>query len=142
MTIPSHITQNKKIVLFDGVCKLCNGWSRFLLTHDKQEIFKLCTVQSKEGQEILAYFSLPTDTFETMLYIENGVAYSKSNAFLKIIGQLSWPYKGLKIIYLMPKIIRDWLYDRIALNRYALFGKYDTCLMPLEIYLSRFINKE
>ncbi|HWV16580.1 MAG TPA: DCC1-like thiol-disulfide oxidoreductase family protein [Cellvibrio sp.] len=142
MQQPPHIEPGEKLVLFDGVCRLCAGWSHFLLRHDTQEIFKLCTMQSKEGQAILAYFSLPLNNYETMIYVEDGLIYDRSTAFIKIVSQLPWPYRIGMILYGVPRVARDWLYDRIALNRYRLFGKYSTCLLPTEKYLSRFIHKE
>jgi predicted DCC family thiol-disulfide oxidoreductase YuxK len=84
MQYPPYLKKDDKVVLFDGVCKLCNGWSQFLLKQDKAGVLKLCSVQSNEGQAILAWFGLPTDHFETMLYVDGYKAYQKSDAFLHV----------------------------------------------------------
>ena len=67
---PPYITENDCVILFDGVCKLCNAWSQFIIKYDTQQLFKLCSVQSPEGQSILKHFNMPTDHFDTMLYVE------------------------------------------------------------------------
>lgn len=124
------LIQQHDIVLFDAICVLCNGWAKFLIQHDVQARFKLVSVQSPLAQEILEYYQMPTDHFDTMLVIKNGTAFSESTAFLKVIEELGLPFSSLKIGYFIPKFIRDFLYRRIALNRYTLFGKTDHCLLP------------
>lgn len=134
-----YITEKDQLILFDGVCKLCHGWSRFIIKYDRDHIFKLTTVQSPQGQAILEHFGMPTEHFDTMLYIENNHAYEKSTAFLKVVKKLPFPFKLLQVFYLFPKFIRDWCYDRIALNRYRIFGKYDSCLSPTADHDKRFL---
>ena len=137
--LPPHISDKDRVILFDGVCKLCNAWSRFIIKYDLQHVFKLASVQSDEGQAILRHFGLPTDYYETMLYIEGAKAYEKSTAFLKVVRLLPFPIKLISICSLVPKFIRDWVYDRIALNRYKLFGKYKQCILPTADHESRFL---
>ena len=137
--LPGFLNLENRIILFDGVCKLCNAWSRFIIKFDKNRIFKLASVQSDKGRIILKYYNLPLDCYETMLYIEKGVAYKKSTAFIKIVSQLPYPLRLLAFTKFLPLSIRDWLYDRIALNRYVLFGKYDHCLMPEVDHEKRFL---
>ncbi len=141
-TTPPHMTKEDKVILFDGVCKLCHFWSQFTIKYDKKRVFKLASVQSPEGQRILAHFGMPTDQFDTMLYIENNLSHEKSDAFLKIIRQFPLPWRALFIFSVIPKAIRDWGYDRIALNRYVLFGKYDQCILPTADHKSRFLNPQ
>lgn len=124
------IIQQYDIVLFDEICVLCNGWAKFLIQHDMQARFKLASVQSTLGQEILKYYAMPTDHFDTMLVIKNTQVYSKSTAFLKVIQEIKFPFSILKIAYVIPQFIRDFLYRRVALNRYRLFGTTDRCLLP------------
>jgi predicted DCC family thiol-disulfide oxidoreductase YuxK len=128
-----------KVILFDGECKLCHGWSRFVIRKDSARLFRLATVQSEQGQQILRHFGLPTDRFDTMLYVENGQHYVQSDAFLKAIAHFPSPYKLLTIFKIIPRHLRDWMYDRIALNRYKIFGKYDACMMPSSDHLARFL---
>jgi predicted DCC family thiol-disulfide oxidoreductase YuxK len=140
MQLPRHLNEGDKVVLFDGVCRLCNGWSRFLIRHDRGESIKLCSVQSPEVQAILAWFGLPTERFDTMLYVEGARAWEKSDAFLAVIGQLPAPWRHLRSLRLLPRALRDWCYDRIARNRYALFGRYEHCLLPLPEHRRRFLG--
>lgn len=125
-----EIIHKHNIILFDAICVLCNGWVKFLIQHDHQARFKLASVQSELGQQILRYYQMPTDHFETMLVIKHGESFHQSTAFLKVIEDLGTPFSSLKIGYVIPKLIRDFLYRRVALNRYHLFGTMDHCLLP------------
>lgn len=129
-----------KIVLFDGVCRLCSFWARFLIRFDNDKIFRLATVQSKQGKKILEHYGLPTEYYETMVYVEQGECYIRSTALLKILRQLPFPWPLLCVGWIIPTRLRDWLYDRIALNRYKLFGRYDTCVLPDSDHESRFLG--
>lgn len=136
---PPGVKLGDQIIMFDAVCKLCNRWSRFIIGFDTQHRFKLCSVQSEQGQAILKWFGYPLDHFETMLLIQGDQSLDKSNAFLAIVGQLPFPWPLLGITKILPRIIRDWCYDRIALNRYALFGKYEYCVLPSPDNESRYL---
>ncbi len=140
MSLPHNIAENDKVILFDGMCKLCNGWSNFIIAKDQKQHFKLCSVQSDEGRAILEYFEFPTDFFETMLYVEGNQCYQKSDAYFRIMGLLAYPWKSVCVFRILPRIIRDWMYDRIALNRYSLFGKYDQCRLPTADHEKRFLS--
>jgi predicted DCC family thiol-disulfide oxidoreductase YuxK len=128
------------VVLFDGVCKLCNGWARFLIRHDRQRHVRLATVQSPEGQALLAWAGLPLDEFDTMAVIRDRQFWERSDAFLEVVGQLPGRWQPLKLLRIFPRRLPDWAYDRIALNRYRLFGRYDTCLLPTADHESRFLK--
>lgn len=140
--LPPNIGVSDKVILFDGVCKLCNAWSNFIIKHDRQRVFKLCSVQSKEGKQILLHFGLPSESYETMLYVEGNQSFQKSEAFFQIMTQLGYPWKIVYIFKVIPKPLRDWMYDRIALNRYSLFGKYDYCTLPSPDHEARFLDAE
>jgi len=140
--LPPFLKANDKLILFDGVCKLCNAWSRFIIYFDTDRVFILASVQSPEGQKILTHFAMPTSRFDTMLYVEGTHYFDKSDAFLKIIRQLKFPWKFLAIFHWIPKAIRDWMYDRIALNRYAFFDRYDRCMLPTEDHQNRFLKSD
>jgi len=139
---PPNITENDSVILFDGVCKLCNAWSQFIIKFDTQQRFTLCSVQSPEGQAILKYFKMPTDHFDTMLYVEGNQCFDKSDAFLNVVNKLGLPWRLLYVFKIIPKGVRNWLYDRIALNRYSLFGKYDTCMLPNKEHSNRFLKSK
>lgn len=139
---PPYLKPDDCLILFDGVCRLCNAWSRFVIRFDRKRRLKLASVQSDAGQAILAYFDYPTDEFETMLYIEEGRSYEKTDAFFRILSRMGYPWKLLTILRVVPRALRDWCYDRIALNRYRIFGKYDRCLLPTPDHAARFLNGE
>jgi len=128
-----------QIIMFDGVCKLCNGWSRFIIRFDTHKKFKLCAVQSEVGQEILERYGYPTDHFETMLLVKGNQILEKSDSFLAIMVQLPLPWSLMGILKIFPKTFRDWFYDLIALNRYKIFGKYDVCILATEDHEKRFL---
>ncbi|HSC84262.1 MAG TPA: thiol-disulfide oxidoreductase DCC family protein [Pseudomonas sp.] len=138
--LPPFIQSGDRVVLFDGVCKLCNGWAKFLIRHDRERLFKLCSVQSAEGQAILQWFGLPTEHFDTMAYVEGAQLFVRSDAVLRIVAQLAWPWRLFRLLRLCPRPIRDWCYDRIALNRYRLFGRYEVCLLPSADHERRFLR--
>ncbi len=128
------------VVLFDGVCKLCNGWARFLIRHDHQRRVRLAAVQSPEGQALLAWAGLPLDQFDTMAVIRDNHYWVQSEAFFEVVGQLPGKWQPLLLLRGCPRVLRDWAYDRIAFNRYRLFGKHDQCLLPSADHERRFLK--
>lgn len=138
--LPDFIQPNDKIVLFDAVCKLCTGWSRFLIRHDTLEKFKLCSVQSSAGQAILTSLGMPTAHFDTMLLIEGHQVYERSDALLRIMQQLPFPFPILTAGRVIPGTWRDWLYDQVASRRYTLFGQHAQCVMPAPEIRNRFLD--
>ena len=130
------------VVLFDGVCKLCNGWARFLIRHDRQRCLRLAAVQSTEGQALLAWAGLPLEQFDTLAVIRDKHCWQRSEAVFEIIAQLPARWRPLLLLRSIPRLLRDWAYDRIARNRYRLFGKYDTCLLPDPDHEQRFLKDQ
>ena len=124
------IIQQHNIILFDAICVLCNGWAKFLIQNDTQQKFKLASVQSPLGEAILKYYTMPTAHYTTMVVIFNGQRYLESTALLKVMQHLGLPYSLLSAGYVVPRVIRDFLYRRVALNRYQLFGTTDYCMLP------------
>ncbi len=138
---PAPLLQpGETVVLFDGVCKLCNGWARFLIRHDRDQRVRLAAVQSPEGQALLAWAGLPLDQFDTMAVIRDRHYWVRSDAVFEVIAQLPGAWRPLRLLRACPRTLRDWVYDRIALNRYRLFGKYDTCLLPTPDHERRFLK--
>ncbi|MGB3496102.1 MAG: thiol-disulfide oxidoreductase DCC family protein [Elainellaceae cyanobacterium] len=135
-----HINAHDKVILFDGVCRFCSGWSNFILEQDKAKKFKLAPLQSPAGQDILAHFNLPTDRFDSMVYVENNQLYQRSDAALNIAKHLPIPWNGLSYFEGVPKELRDWFYNQIASNRYDWFGKYDECVLPTPDHQERFLD--
>ncbi len=136
------LAPGETVVLFDGVCKLCNGWAKFLIRHDRHQRVRLATVQSPEGQALLAWAGLPLDAFDTMAVIRNNHYWVRSEAFFEVVAQLPAPWPVLRLFRIFPRPLRDWAYDRIAFNRYRLFGKYDACLMPTPDHQRRFLKAQ
>ena len=130
------------VVLFDGVCKLCNGWARFLILHDHQRRMRLAAVQSPEGQALLAWAGLPLDQFDSIAVIRDRHHWERSEAVFEIIAQLPARWRPMLLLRGIPRFLRDWAYDRIARNRYRLFGKYDTCLLPNADHEQRFLKDQ
>lgn len=140
--VPPGVRVDERVVLFDGVCKLCHGWARFLIRFDRGRKFKLATVQSAEGRAILQFYGMSTEAFETMLVVDGSRRYVKSAAFIRVMARLPFPWPLAAAVWVIPAFVRDWLYDRVALNRYAIFGRYDTCLLPTPDHESRFLRAE
>ncbi len=130
---------SQAIVLFDGYCNYCSGWADFIMRHDRCGYFKLGTLQSEAGQALLRQYHVPLDT-DSVVLIENGQCYVKSDATARIMGHLSgpWPlFSGIKIV---PRPIRNGVYDFIARNRYRWFGKRETCRVPNAAERDRFLE--
>ena len=138
--LPPYLSSGDKVILFDGVCKLCNAWSNFIIHHDSNREFKLASVQSEEGKEILRHFEYPVDVYETMLVVHGSRCLEKSEAFFYVMKTLGFPWNLNLVFKLIPRPVRDWMYDRIALNRYYLFGKYDYCSLPTPDHNERFLD--
>ena len=124
------IIQTHHIILFDAICVICNGWAKFLIQHDQYATFKLASVQSPLGEAILKHYGMSTTKYSTMVVIYQGQCYLESTALLKVMQHLGLPFSLMPAGYVMPRPIRDFLYRRVALNRYWLFGTTDYCLLP------------
>lgn len=137
---PEVIRNIERLVLFDGVCNLCNRNMLFLIHHDVNCRLKFCSVQSPAGQEILAWLGLPVDTHESILLLDGETLYEKSDAVLHIASYLSWRLRWLYVGKVLPRVMRDTLYLWVARNRYKLMGRNSVCAMPSPEISSRFIS--
>lgn len=131
---------NRHIILFDGVCNLCNGTVQFIIKRDKKGIFKFASLQSTIGQSLLKQFNLSTDTFHSFVYIKNNEYFTKSTAALSIAKELGGVWKLLYGFIIIPKFIRDSIYNLISKNRYKVFGKSETCMLPTTNIKERFLD--
>jgi len=129
----------RDVIVFDGVCVLCSGFFRFVLSHDTHRRFSFVLAQSSFGSKLYAALGLPTDEFDTNLVIVDGRIYQRGNAFAHAMHALGWPWKILYPLRFIPNVIKDPAYYLIARNRYRLFGRHDTCLMPDAEVTSRFL---
>lgn len=135
--IPKH----KQLILFDGVCNLCNNTVQYIIKHDKKDIFMFAPLQGEAGKKIIDNYNVDTSKTDSIILYnkKNGVLY-KSTAALKIASKLTFPIQLLSVFLVVPPFIRNWVYDLIAKNRYRWFGKKDACMMPTDDLKSKFIN--
>ena len=132
--------KRRKIILFDGICNLCNGSVIFILKREKDPGFQFASIQSEAGQELLEWCGLPSNYDQAVVYIENGKIYLGSTAALKIGRNLFFPWSLLSYAgFVVPKFIRDWAYNQIAQHRYQWFGKKDVCMVPTKSLRARFL---
>ena len=129
----------KRIILFDGVCNLCNSAVLFVIRRDPTSIFTFASLQGDQGAEIARQHQIEI-TGNSFLLIENNKVYSHSTAALKVARELSGPVKLLYGFIIVPRFIRDWVYNVIARNRYKWFGKRETCMVPTPELEKRFLN--
>jgi predicted DCC family thiol-disulfide oxidoreductase YuxK len=130
----------RHIVLFDGVCNLCNGAVDFIVRHDTKQRFVFASLQSGAGQALLRSYRLPTASYESMVLLKGGRLYQKSGAALQIAGALGGGWPLFKVFLLLPGPLRDAVYSYIARNRYRFFGKQESCRMPTPAERSRFLG--
>lgn len=130
----------KKIILFDGVCNLCNGAITFIIKRDKKDLFRYAPLQSEIGKELASKHNIDLNTVDSIILVSNSKAVAKSTAALRIATQLSggWPLLGIFLI--VPTFIRNWVYDFIARNRYKWFGKKEACMIPTPELRSKFLD--
>lgn len=129
----------QKIVLFDGVCNLCNGAINFLIAHDPQGHFKMAALQSEIGSKLLEQYKIDPQYTDSIILIENNKAYVKSTAALQIVRKFNGAWPLLYGFIILPRFIRDAVYDFIAKNRYEWFGRKDSCMIPTPALKSRFL---
>src|SRR5262245_39141298 len=126
----SDVTNHPYIVLFDGVCNLCNRSVQFIIKHDKKNRFVFGSLQGTTGQSYLRQFQLPADTFNSFILVENGKAYTRSTAALRMLKHLGGAWPLLYAFIIVPPFIRNAIYNLIAKNRYRWFGRTDECWIP------------
>jgi predicted DCC family thiol-disulfide oxidoreductase YuxK len=130
----------KAIILFDGVCNFCNSSINFVIKHDKKDRFRFASLQSDTGKKILEQFEEDTTTTASVILIENSGLYKRSTAILRIARHLGGAYLLLYGFIIVPRFIRDAVYNFIARNRYKWFGKKDSCMIPTEEVKRKFIE--
>ncbi|AUP81407.1 thiol-disulfide oxidoreductase DCC family protein [Flavivirga eckloniae] len=136
-TIPKH----KKLILFDGVCNLCNSSVQYVIKHDKKDIFMFAALQNDIGQELIKRFNIDTEkTDSILLYTPDNSIVSKSTAALKVAQHLGFPQSLMSVFFIIPPFIRNWVYDYIAKNRYKWYGKKDACMIPTPELKRKFLD--
>jgi predicted DCC family thiol-disulfide oxidoreductase YuxK len=130
------------LVLFDGVCNLCNGAVNFIIDRDPAAYFRFAPLQSDAAREHLAGTSASAADLDTIVLIEDGTAYVRSTAALRIARRLTAPWPLLSLFVAVPRPLRDAIYNWIAQNRYDWFGKRDQCRLPTPELKARFLEYE
>ena len=127
------------LIVFDGVCVLCSGFVQWVIRHDPAGQFRFTAAQSPLGQALTKDLGLDPVRLETILLIEDGVAYGKLAAIIAIATRLGGVWRTAAALKLLPAPLGAWIYDRIAQNRYALFGRHDVCWTPSPLLADRVI---
>ncbi len=128
------------VILFDGVCNLCNGAVNYIIEHDTKSVFKFASLQSTFGQNFLKQNNKNTLDFDSIILVAGEKYFIKSAAFCQIMKQLPFPFYFLSYLSVFPLFFSDKVYDFVAKNRYKWFGEKDTCMIPTKELLSRFIE--
>ena len=134
------LPENKKIILFDGICNLCNTAVQFVIKHDSKDLFRFVALQSELGQEITKHIGMDDSKVDSIILYEPGIAYYyKSEAALKIASYLVGSIHFLSFFKVLPTAFSDAVYDYVAKNRYRWYGKKDSCMIPTPELQSKFL---
>lgn len=128
------------IVVFDAQCLLCNGWVRFLLKHDRRGVYQFASIQGVTGQALLAQAGLQVEGLQTLLLVDGSKTWQHTAAILRVLHGLGWPWRLAWVGWLVPAPLRDALYRWVARNRYWMFGRSESCLLPPPDFSSRFLH--
>jgi predicted DCC family thiol-disulfide oxidoreductase YuxK len=135
-----NIAKDKKIILFDGVCNLCNNAVQFIIKNDKKDIFRFVAFQSDFGKEIFNYIGVDRNKIDSIILYYPGVAYYyKSSAAIEIAEELGGMYSLISILKILPEKLRNYVYDYIAKNRYKWYGKKESCMIPTPELKAKFL---
>ncbi|MBS1568834.1 MAG: thiol-disulfide oxidoreductase DCC family protein [Bacteroidetes bacterium] len=132
--LPDHL------VLFDGVCNLCNGAVQFIIRHDKHNRFRFAPLQSGAGRSILGEAGTPGDAFSTIVYLRKGKVLTKSKAVLHVARDLGGAWQLFHGLIILPRFLRDAAYDLVARNRFRWFGRRESCMVPGPGLEGRFLS--
>jgi predicted DCC family thiol-disulfide oxidoreductase YuxK len=130
----------RSVVLFDGICNLCNGMVTFVIARDPGARFAFGALQSEAARTLLQGVSAPEPLPDSVVLLEDGRVYTKSTAALRIARGLRFPWPLTSAFFAVPRPLRDWLYDVVARNRYRWFGQRAVCMMPTAELQRRFIS--
>ena len=130
----------EKITLFDGVCNFCNYWVNFAIKRDGNKKLKFTTLQGEPAKELLPKYNINPISLSSVIFIDKGKAYTQSSAAIRICRHLDGGWKLFYGFIIIPKLIRDFLYNIIARNRYKWFGKKEKCMVPVPELRERFLD--
>jgi len=126
-------------ILFDGVCNLCSNSVKFIIKRDKEALFKFAPLQSDIGIQLLRKYDVTTHGIDTFIYIRNEKALTRSTAALFVLKDLGGIWSCLFLFIVFPKFIRDFFYGLIAKSRYRIWGRTESCMIPDEAIIKRFL---
>jgi predicted DCC family thiol-disulfide oxidoreductase YuxK len=127
------------VILFDGVCNLCNGSVDFVIRRDAAAVFRFASLQSEAGRALLRKHGLPDDDLDTMVLVDEAGVHTRSTAALRIVRRLRAPWPLLYACIVLPRPLRDAAYRLVARNRYRWFGRRETCRLPSPSEQGRFL---
>jgi predicted DCC family thiol-disulfide oxidoreductase YuxK len=141
LLMSSFLPATRPIVLFDGVCNFCNGTVQFVLQHDKLGNVQFASLQSDAGQSLLQHFGLPLHHFDSFVVVHHNAYYTQTDAVVQLLKNMGgyWTPLG-RVLAIVPRFIRNAVYNLIANNRYRIWGKKETCMLPTPAQRSRFIG--
>ena len=137
---PDDRAHTAQIVLFDGVCNLCNGFVQFIIARDRKARFRFGALQSPEAHDLLHGSSVVPQDLSTVIYLRHGRVLTRSTAALSILRDLGWPWALCYAFMVVPPFIRNAVYGWVARNRYAWFGQQETCMIPTPELKARFLD--
>lgn len=127
------------IILFDGVCNLCNNFVQFIIRWDRRGIFKFAPIQSKVGKSLLSHFNIQPGDIDSVVYIRGDKCFIRSDAVLHALKDLKGIWMMFFVLIIIPRFLRNLIYNAIAKSRYRLFGKRENCMIPSEDIKHRFL---
>jgi len=133
------LTKGADVIVFDGVCVLCSRFFKFVLKHDRDRRFHFVIAQSDLGEALYAHLGFKAADYDTNIIIVDGRIYTKLDAFAAAMRALGGVWRVAGIVRFLPRPVSDWLYNRVARNRYTVFGKTDACLVPTPDVQDRFL---
>ena len=134
------VPDDRPILIFDGHCVLCSTFAQFILRTDQRHRFRLMAAQSSLGTALYRHFGLHPTDYETNILIEDGRAWLKSEGSIRVFERLGWPWSLVSIVRLLPRAVRDRLYEIVARNRLRWFGARQTCFLPDPSHADRFLG--
>jgi len=132
--------QNHPILLFDGICNLCDGLVKFIIKRDRRSKIRFAPLQSAAGQSLLLKSGLPANELNSVVFIKGEKYFLRSSAILQLLKELGGGWKLFYIFIIIPPFLRDFLYNITARTRYRIFGKKESCMVPSEELSGRFIS--
>jgi predicted DCC family thiol-disulfide oxidoreductase YuxK len=134
-----HFPDDRPIIIFDGYCALCSGWANFVLRHDRRGSYRLLRAQSPLGHALYVHYGLDPQDYETNILIADGRAWFKSESTIRMLTGLGPPWSLAAVFRILPRALRDYMYEFIARNRLRFFGKRETCYVPAKQHEDRFL---